>query len=188
VIRTHDDLPLAGLRVLDLVEGTMGAVARTLAEWGATVVRIEPRAGGTDRRAGARIGEIALGFATANLGKASMTLDLDYQADRSEFERLASTADILIEDSRLRRRGAWSADIGALRGANPGLVVLSLSGFGANTSFSDWHATDPVLHAMSGELSRSGLPEREPLLPPGELAARTVLVSRCTVTRISAHQ
>lgn len=170
-MKSHNDLlPLAGLRVLDLVEGTLGEIGRTLAEWGATVIRVEPRAGGADRRAGAKVGNVALGFAISNLGKASIALDLDLAADRAAFETLASTADIVIEDSRMRRVTAGSLDIAALRRANPVLVVLSLSGFGANTSFSSWQATDPVLHAMSGELSRSGLPEREPLLPPGELA------------------
>ncbi|MEJ6010444.1 CoA transferase [Novosphingobium aquae] len=164
-----NSLPLKGLRVLDLVEGSLGSIGRTLAEWGATVVRIEPRSGAADRLAEPRIADISLSFTVANLGKDSVALDLNQPADKAEFELLASTADILIEDFGVRRDRFRPFDIEAMRRTNPALVVLSLSGFGATTSFTEWQATDPVLHAMSGELSRSGLPGREPLLPPGEL-------------------
>jgi crotonobetainyl-CoA:carnitine CoA-transferase CaiB-like acyl-CoA transferase len=165
-----NSLPLAGLRVLDLVEGAPGSIGRLLAEWGATVVRVEPRAGGADRYAEPRVGELSISFAVANFGKASVALDLDRPEDMAQFSKLARSADILLEDAGLRRGHGAELDIEELRRSNPGLVVLSLSGFGRTTSFAGWQATDPVLHAMSGELSRSGLPEREPLLPPGDLA------------------
>lgn len=167
---TAERLPLEGLRVLDLVDGTLGTIGRTLAEWGASVARVEPRSGGADRAASNRIGDVAVGFGVASLGKTSIALDLDQSLDAAQFAELAREADILIEDSGLRRGRATSFDIAALRQSNPSLVVLSLSGFGDTAGFADWQVTDPVLHAMSGELSRSGLPEREPLLPPGELA------------------
>ncbi len=165
-----DGLPLSGLRVIDLVEGTLGVVGRTLAEWGATVIRIEARGGGADRAAGLAIGRVSLEFAINHLGKSSVSLDLEKHTDLAEFAKLARHADILIEDFGLRRSRAGRPDLEGLQRDNPSLVVLSLSGFGARMSFCDWQATDPVLHAMSGELSRSGLPGREPLLPPGELA------------------
>lgn len=170
-MRTTDErLPLEGLRVLDLVDGTLGTIGRTLAEWGASVARVEPRSGGRDRAAPNRIGDVSVAFGVASLGKASIALDLDQPQDAAQFAELAREADILIEDSGLRRGRVTGLDIAALRQSNPSLVVLSLSGFGETAGFGDWQATDPVLHAMSGELSRSGLPEREPLLPPGELA------------------
>jgi crotonobetainyl-CoA:carnitine CoA-transferase CaiB-like acyl-CoA transferase len=179
-------LPLEGLRVLDLAEGTLGSIGRTLAEWGATVVRVEPRSGGTDRNAEPLVDDIAITFAVANLGKTSVALDLDQPEDMAQFELLASTTDILIEDSGLRRSQFKAVDIETLRRANPSLVILSLSGFGATTSFTKWQATDPVLHAMSGELSRSGLPEREPLLPPGELAMQCA-ASQALLAVLAAH-
>lgn len=47
---------------------------------------------------------------------------------------------------------------------------MTASGFGTDTSFAGWQVTDPVLHALSGELARSGIRGRAPLLPPGRLA------------------
>ena len=48
--------------------------------------------------------------------------------------------------------------------------MLSITDFGQTGPYRDWVATDPVLLAMGGVLSRSGLPGREPLVPPGDMA------------------
>ncbi|WP_144037664.1 hypothetical protein, partial [Sphingopyxis sp. KK2] len=47
---------------------------------------------------------------------------------------------------------------------------MEASAFGSGNSLSDWKASDAVLQALSGSLSRSGIRGRAPLLPPGELA------------------
>ena len=57
-----------------------------------------------------------------------------------------------------------------MRARNPALVIVSITDFGRTGPYRDWVATDPVLLAMGGVLSRSGLPGREPLLPPGGMA------------------
>ncbi|PWS21651.1 acyl-CoA hydratase, partial [Enterococcus faecium] len=57
-----------------------------------------------------------------------------------------------------------------LRASQPAQVIVSVSPFGQGNSLSGWQASDAVLHALSGELSRSGIRGREPLLPPGQLA------------------
>ena len=77
---------------------------------------------------------------------------------------LIGTADVLIET------GEQGLDPAALHVQHPALVILSATPFGTGTRYDAWQATDPVLHALSGSLSRSGLPGRAPLLPPGELA------------------
>lgn len=162
---TSTDLPLAGVRVLDAVPGPLGAIGRFLGELGAEVIRIEPRGGGADRTAGVTLDGIGLAFAAANLGKRVATIDLPAHAAR--FVALAREADILLE-ARLP-----GLDLDAVRAANPALVVVSISDFGEQGPWRDWRASDAVLHALTGGLSRSGLPGRPPLLPPGELTFQT---------------
>ncbi|WP_419709650.1 CaiB/BaiF CoA transferase family protein [Pseudomonas sp. NFX224] len=159
------EAPLTGVKVLDLVTGPMGAIGRQLVELGAEVIRVEPRAGGADRLQRPLLDGVSLAFVAFNMGKKSVALDFDSPADCTHFEHLLAGADILISPANLSL-----AQPERLRDRYPHLVTLALSGYGRTTSIAHWQYTDPVLHALSGELSRSGIPGRTPLLPPGELA------------------
>jgi crotonobetainyl-CoA:carnitine CoA-transferase CaiB-like acyl-CoA transferase len=147
--------PLDGVRVIDMVPGPMAAIARHYVELGADVLRIEPEFGAEDRRQGRRVAGISIDFVAANLGKRS--------AMPSALDDLAASADIVIAP-------AGTINVAALRARNPALVVPSVSDFGTIGRFAAWRGSGPVFHALSGELSRSGIPGREPLLPPGDLA------------------
>ena len=74
------------------------------------------------------------------------------------------------------RLGALRLGLGRAVRENPQLVVLSITDFGQTGPYRDWVATDAVLLAMGGVLSRSGLPGREPLMPPGEMALQLTAV------------
>jgi crotonobetainyl-CoA:carnitine CoA-transferase CaiB-like acyl-CoA transferase len=148
------DRPLCGARVLDLLTGPMGAIGRQLAELGADVIRVEPEGGAMDRREGLLAAGISLDFIAANLGKRATTTD--------RLAALAKDADIIIAGP--------DADVGALRADNQKAVVMTVSDFGLAGRFASWSGSGPVFHALSGELSRSGIPGRAPLLPPGDLA------------------
>lgn len=145
------DRPLSGLRILDLVQGPLAPLTRYLAELGARVDRIDldldpdPQAD-----------------LTANIGKRRHPADLDEVA----LTALAAQADAIVAS-----RGQ-AIDLAGLRARRPRLVTMSVGDFGSDTVLSDWRATDPVLHALSGELSRSGIRGRPPLLPPGQLATQ----------------
>lgn len=164
------DLPLAGIRVLDLATGAIGAIGRQLAELGAEVIRIEPPGGAADRREGRSVAGVSIGFAAANLGKRAIALDLTVADDKAAFERLLANADLLIESTEPGSTAAAELDVAGIRRRHPKLVLMSVTPFGLEGRFRNWQATDPVLHALSGELSRSGLKGRPPLLPPGTLA------------------
>ena len=161
--------PLAGVCVLDLAIGPLAKIGHDLAELGADVIRVEPRGGAPDRSGGCTAGGVSIDFALANSGKRSVALDIADPADLRNFERLLSTADILIETSRPGSEDGRLFDVASIRRAHPALVILSATEFGQTGRHRYWHATGPVLHALSGELSRSGIPGREPLLPPGNL-------------------
>ncbi|MGI4940734.1 MAG: CaiB/BaiF CoA transferase family protein [Janthinobacterium lividum] len=179
------DLPLAGVRVLDLVVGPVAAVGRLLGELGADIIRVEPRAGAPDRHAGIMAVGVSLDFVAANLGKRAVALDLDNDPDRRRFDGLVATADILIENTRPGSNAAALLDVAAIRNRHPALVVLSVSDFGQSGRFSRWQVTGPVLHALTGELSRSGIPGRAPLLPPGDLPYDCAVPQAAFVTLVA---
>jgi crotonobetainyl-CoA:carnitine CoA-transferase CaiB-like acyl-CoA transferase len=139
----------------------MATIARHFTELGADVIRLEPAEGGADRHAGLVVDGISLDFVAANLGKRAATTD--------QLVPLAREADILIAPT-------GAVDVAALRAANRQLVVLSVSDFGDTQGYRDWTGSGPVYHALSGGLSRSGIPGRAPLLPPGYLAVSCAAV------------
>jgi crotonobetainyl-CoA:carnitine CoA-transferase CaiB-like acyl-CoA transferase len=155
------DLPLASLRVLDLTDGDAQYCGRYLADLGARVVLAEPPGGSAGRRD-------SIGFGLRNANKSSVILDL---ADRAGFGRLARAADILLESFTPEQ-----AERLRLTQDFPGLVVVSVTGFGRSGPYRDFAATEPVLAALGGVLSRSGQPGARPLLPPAGLIGQTVAV------------
>jgi crotonobetainyl-CoA:carnitine CoA-transferase CaiB-like acyl-CoA transferase len=167
---SQDAVPLAQVRVVDLATGAVGAIGRLLGELGADVIRVEPPGGAVDRREGRRVEGVSLDFVANNLGKRAMVLDLHVAADRGTFDALLATTDILIDSSAPDSAESALLDLPALASAHPALVILSVTAFGRASSVAHWNVTDPVIHALTGSLARSGLPGREPLIPPGRLA------------------
>ena len=141
------DPPLAGIQVIDCVQGPLAPLTRYLANLGATVTRLSPLAAGCD-----------LDDAAAHVGKVRM----DMSPDMPAAQPLLRAAHIIVGNAGL--------DFAALRRERPELVTMAVSDFGLGNSYSDWQASDAVLHALSGELCRSGIRGRAPLLPPHGLA------------------
>jgi crotonobetainyl-CoA:carnitine CoA-transferase CaiB-like acyl-CoA transferase len=163
------NLPLRGLRVLDLTHGAAESTGRYLADLGADVVLVEPP-GGTIGRADPVL------FGLRNANKRGMVVDPADPADVQRLVDLAGRADIVLES--LPRELAASTGITpeALLAAHPGLVVVSITDFGRTGPYADWIATDATLAAFGGVLSRSGLPGAPPVLPPEGIVAQTVAV------------
>src|ERR1700704_2126000 len=141
----------AGLRVLDFTTTIAGPhCARLLADLGADVVKIEAPEGDVMRsRPPLRNGASSY-FGQLNAGKRSVVLDLKDPRAVAAVRRLATDADILVENYRpgvMRRLGL---DFGALGQANPRLVYCSISGYGQTGPSSELPAYAPVIHATSG--------------------------------------
>jgi crotonobetainyl-CoA:carnitine CoA-transferase CaiB-like acyl-CoA transferase len=143
------DLPLLGIRVVDAVRGPLAPITRYLAELGARVDRV----GACEELAD----EAAL---AANFGK----FPHDLAIDSAEAALLVERAHVVVADA------GQALELAAFRSRRTSLVTMTVSDFGSGNSFSDWQATSPVLHALSAELSRSGISGREPLMPPADLA------------------
>ena len=163
------DAPLLGVRIVDLVSGPMQAISRHFIDLGAHVTRVCCPQVTDGAGFGPVVGGIALGSAIASRGAEEVTIDLSTPAGRSAWDDLLSKSDILLENTAPGGAAEAALRIDAIRQAHPELVVLSISDFGRDNDFSTWQGTTPVYHALTSELSRSGLPGREPLIPPGEL-------------------
>ncbi|HTR90290.1 MAG TPA: CoA transferase, partial [Trebonia sp.] len=163
------DPPLLGVRVTDLVSGPMQAVSRHFLDLGAQVTRVHRPGVTASAGFGPVVGGLALGSAIATRGARQVTADLSTTAGRQAWDDLLAASDILIENTLPGSAAEAALGVGEIRRAHPALVVLSISDFGRSNEFSAWQGSTPVYHALTGELSRSGIPGRDPLIPPGDL-------------------
>ena len=163
------DLPLDGVRVLDLTHFVAGPYCtRLLADYGASVLKIE-RPGGDPARswppllAGADSPPVSLLFLYLNHGKETLTLDLAAEAGRARVLDLARDADVLVENFRPGTLDRFGLSWGVLHDANPRLVLTSISNFGQEGPYRDYRAWDIVADALGGLAYIHGYPDREPL-------------------------
>ncbi|HYL34710.1 MAG TPA: CoA transferase [Bryobacteraceae bacterium] len=157
-------LPLAGITVIDLGQVYQGPYATLLmAQAGANVIKVEPRAGEPlRRRIGAERGS-ALPFAMLNSNKRAVTLNLKCQRGLELLIEMARRGDVLVENFApgvMDRLGAgWSV----LREINPRLIYASGSGFGLSGPDRDNLAMDLTVQAATGVMSVTGFPDGPPV-------------------------
>lgn len=162
------DPPLSGVRILDLTTGPMAEVGRLLADLGATVTVVS-LAGvtGTDD-AGPSIESVSIGTAVNRRGLKLVDVDTSTPAGQQQWAALLAEADILIENTPPLSAAERMLAVNDVHHRYPALVILSISDFGRDSRFRTWQGTTPVFHALSSELSRSGIPGEAPLVPPGD--------------------
>jgi len=162
--------PLAGLRVLDLASVLAGpGCARYLADFGATVLKVERPGGDTTRamRTDEPAGQVdSWMWQLVGRNKASVVLDLKAPADRDRLLGLVDGAHVLVEN--LRPGGMERLGLGpdVLLARNPGLVVTRVTGFGQDGPYSHRPGFATLAEAMSGFAALNGEPDGAPLLPP----------------------
>ena len=178
--------PLAGVEVIDASAGPMAAIGRLLADLGAHVTRVSLRGVTSDEPAGPAVGGVTLGPAIAAAGLDQRVIGPADGDGGQAWETLLAGADILIETTRPGSVAEVALDAGGIRQRHPELVILSVSDFGRGTRFSRWQGTGPVYHALTSELSRSGIPGRDPLIPPGDLP-HEVAAAQAAVTTVTAY-
>jgi crotonobetainyl-CoA:carnitine CoA-transferase CaiB-like acyl-CoA transferase len=165
------DAPFAGLKVIDLSQGIAGPYAgMLLAQHGAQVIKIEgPGEGDWSRVLGVRYGDHSAFSIVGNLGKRAVAIDLKHDEGKAVLWRLLAGADVFIEGFRpgvIKRLGF---DYEAVSAREPGLVYLSISGFGQSGPLVGRPAMDPVLQAFTGLTGENhgedGIPHRVPVIP-----------------------
>jgi crotonobetainyl-CoA:carnitine CoA-transferase CaiB-like acyl-CoA transferase len=167
---------LASLRVLDLSGDDGDSVTRLLADLGADVLKVEPPGGSPSRTKPPTLRGHSLRFALHNANKRSTVLDPGDVGDRERLLELAGAADIVVDSGIPGQAAAYGTSCEALADRFPQLVALSVTDFGRTGPRSSWRATDPVLYALSGALSRSGPTDGMPVLPPNGIASATAAV------------
>ena len=175
---------LAGVLVADFSRVLAGPLATaTLADLGATVVKVERPGGGDDTRAWGPpfVDGTAAYFDAANRSKHGITLDLADPADAAAARELALRADVLVENFRPGALARYGLDHAALSAANPGLVYCSITGFGGDSPLPGY---DFVVQAMGGLMSITGA-EQGPPTKVG-VALVDVLTAKDAVTAILA--
>ncbi|CCB63538.1 MULTISPECIES: CaiB/BaiF CoA-transferase family protein [unclassified Hyphomicrobium] len=162
--------PLAGLRVLELARVLAGPWAgQTLADLGASVIKVERPDGGDDTRAwgppfiadddGA--GSAAYFHAT-NRGKRSIALDYDSPAGRETAVALAKQADVIIENFKVGGLAKYGLDYPAIKAINPGVIYCSITGFGQTGPYAPRAGYDFIVQGMGGIMDLTGAPDGEP--------------------------
>jgi crotonobetainyl-CoA:carnitine CoA-transferase CaiB-like acyl-CoA transferase len=154
---------LDGLKVLELARVPPAEMpGMFLADYGADVLKIDtPEPNHT--RSADELRRAA--FAFVNRNKRSMTLNMKAPAGQDVFQKLAASADVIIEGFRpgvMKRLGASYED---LRKENPRLIYCSLSGFGQDGPYRDFPAHDMNYLSLGGVLNLIGEPDRKPVIP-----------------------
>ena len=160
------DYPLSGLRVLDFSRVLAGPFAgRLLSDLGADVVKVEPPEGDVTRNWGRVKGGVPGFYHQQNAGKRNICIDLRAPGARELVLDLVRQADILIENYRPDVMGRLGLGYDVLSQANPRLIMLSISGFGAGGPESRRPAYAPIVHAEMGLIARqarrNGIPKTD---------------------------
>lgn len=148
---THEH-PFAGLTVCDLSQGISGPYCgMMLAQYGASVVKIEGFDGDWIRNMGGRIaGDHSAQSLAMNRGKRSIALDLKHPKGLAVAHRLAAAADVVTQNFRPGVIDRLGLGYDAVSAKNPDVIYLSVSGFGDSGPLADRPVTDAIMQGFSG--------------------------------------
>ncbi|WP_171102274.1 CaiB/BaiF CoA-transferase family protein [Ruegeria sp. HKCCD7255] len=166
--------PLKGVKVLDLSRILAGPTCtQLLGDLGATVIKIEnPATGGDDTRqwgppyvkdAEGNASDLSAYFMSANRNKKSVALDISSPEGQVEIRRLASHADILIENFKPGGLAKFGLDYATLSAEFPGLVYCSISGYGQTGPNASKPGYDLMAQGYGGIMSLTGDPDGAPM-------------------------
>ena len=144
--------PLEGINVLEFSTMiTASFAAMMMAEQGANVIKVEPiELGDPMRFLGSSKGGISALFNNCNRGKRSLRLDIKSEEGRQVIEELAAETDVVLCNFRPGVMDGLGLGSDHLRGINPRLVYVGITGFGTDGPERDNPAYDPVIQAQSG--------------------------------------
>lgn len=157
--------PLAGLKVLELGQLIAGPfAAKTLGDFGADVIKIEPPAGGDPLRQWRLIKDgTSVWWQVQSRNKRSVALDLRSPEAQEIVRKLASECDVLVENFRPGALEGWGLAPDELLELNPKLIVLRISGYGQSGPYRDRPGFGVVAEAMGGLRHLTGEPGRVPV-------------------------
>jgi CoA:oxalate CoA-transferase len=143
--------PLDGVKVVDFTRVLSGPFCtKALRDLGADVTKIEPPAGDVGRAGVPHVGSMSTYYAQQNAGKRNLSLDLNWPEAREIVKSLCKEADVVVENFRpgtLARFGFGYEDLVKI---NPGIVYVSISGYGQTGPWRNRPAFAPTVHAETG--------------------------------------
>lgn len=160
--------PLHGLKVIELARILAGPWAgQTLADLGATVIKIEASEGDDTRQWGPPWidtdgDQAAAYFHACNRGKQSVVADLKTAEGQALVKSLLKDADVLIENFKVGGLMQYGLDYASLTAENPKLVYCSITGFGQDGPYKDRAGYDFMIQGMSGIMDLTGEPDGQP--------------------------
>ena len=157
--------PLQGLKVIEMGQLIAGPfAAKTLADFGAEVVKIEPPGAGDPLRQWRLVKDgTSVWWQVQSRNKRSVALDLRKPEGQDIVRRLVAEADVLIENFRPGAMEGWGLGPEVLQALNPRLIMLRVSGYGQTGPYRDRPGFGVVGEAMSGLRHLTGEPGRVPV-------------------------
>ena len=180
-------LPLAPYTVIDLTRARSGPTCvRQLAEMGAKVIQVVARVDSQDDFA-------RDGFDYQNLhrNKRTMTLDLKQSKGVEILKRMATGADVVVENFRPDVKHRLGIDYETLSRLNPRLIYASISGFGQSGPYRDRPGYDQIAQGLGGLMSVTGLPGQGPVrvgIPIADLTAGIFLAQGVLVALLERER
>ena len=156
--------PLEGVRILDFSRVLAGPFCTALlADVGADVIKVEPPQGDDYRHIGPFVGGEGGLFMLMNRGKRSIALDLKAPEGVEIAHRLIAKCDVVVENFRPGVADRLGIGYEAAKAINPGIVYLSISGFGQKGPLASRPSYDLIAQAMAGMMSMTGDPAGPPM-------------------------
>lgn len=153
--------PMQGVRILEVAQFTfVPAASAILAEWGAEVIKVEPRDGGDPQRGLVTMGIVDAGGGSVNYmieipnrGKKSIGVDLLTPGGQEVVRDLAKTCDVFLTSYLPNRRKKMGIDVDDIRAVNPNIVYVRGSGHGPKGPDSDKPGYDGVSYWARGGIA-----------------------------------
>ena len=157
--------PLKGIKVIEVGQALAGPLAGViLGDMGAEVIKVEKSDGGDDARLWGPpfVDGDSVMFHATNRNKKSVTLDIKSAEDVAKLKRLASEADILIQNLRPGIVDEFGIGPEAMLAVNPRLIYCSIWAFGYQGPLRLAPGFDPLLQAYAAVMTMTGRPEDPP--------------------------
>ena len=180
---------LEGIKVVELGQLIAGPfAAKTLADFGARVVKIEPPGGDALRTWPPISNGFSENFASLNRNKCSAVLDLKDPSDLAVARRLILEADVLVENNRPGVMDRLGIGYAALSAQKPALLFCSISAYGQSGPRTGEGGFDLTIQAAAGVMSVTGEPDGAPVkcgVPLSDFASG--LYAAFTIAAMLAH-
>ena len=165
--KISENKPLTGVRVIDAGNMVAAPFATVLlADFGADVIKIEhPKYGDGQRKLEPIMDGIPLWWKSVSRNKRCITLDLGKAEGAAIFKQLIKGKDVIVENYRPGTFEKWGIGPDVIRGIDPRIILLRISGFGQTGPYKNRAGFGRVAEAMSGLTNLIGEPDGPPMSP-----------------------